>query len=144
MKKNNLLKVTKLKIKLDNSSLNNTLLKNISFEIAKNEIVGLVGESGSGKSLTALSILRLLNSNTYNTSGEIIFNNKNILELNLNEVQKIRGKKIAMIFQEPMSALNPTMTIGNQITEVIELIILSRDIISSLGKNLGVSIRSFG
>tara|TARA_Y100000588_G_scaffold159923_1_gene173910 strand:- start:1189 stop:2868 length:1680 start_codon:yes stop_codon:yes gene_type:complete len=118
LKKNNLLKVTKLKIKLDNSSLNNTLLKNISFEIAKNEIVGLVGESGSGKSLTALSILRLLNSNTYNTSGEIIFNNKNILELNLNEVQKIRGKKIAMIFQEPMSALNPTMTIGGQLIEI--------------------------
>ena len=118
MKKNNLLKVTKLKIKLDNNSSNNTLLKNISFEIAKNEIVGLVGESGSGKSLTALSILRLLNSNTYNTSGEIIFNNKNILELNLNEVQKIRGKKIAMIFQEPMSALNPTMTIGGQLIEI--------------------------
>ena len=94
MKKNNLLKVTKLKIKLANTSSNNTLLKNISFEIAKNEIVGLVGESGSGKSLTALSILRLLNSNTYNTSGEIIFNNKNILELNLNEDQKIRGKKL--------------------------------------------------
>ena len=123
MKKNNLLKVTKLKIKLDNSSLNNTLLKNISFEIAKNEIVGLVGESGSGKSLTALSILRLLNSNTYNTSGEIIFNNKNILELNLNEVQKIRGKKIAMIFQEPMSALNPTMTIGGQLIEICNLIL---------------------
>ena len=99
MKKTNLLKVTKLNVKLTNTSSNNVLLNNISFDIAKNQIVGLVGESGSGKSLTALSILRLLNSNTYNISGEIIFNNKNILELNLNEVQKILAKKIAMIFQ---------------------------------------------
>ena len=118
MKKTNLLKVTKLNVKLTNTSSNNVLLNNISFDIAKNQIVGLVGESGSGKSLTALSILRLLNSKTYNTSGKIIYNNKNILELNLNEVQRIRGKEIAMIFQEPMSALNPTMTIGNQLIEI--------------------------
>ena len=118
MKKTNLLKVTKLNVKLTNTSSNNVLLNNISFDIAKNQIVGLVGESGSGKSLTALSILRLLNSKTYNTSGKIIYNNKNILELNLNEVQRIRGKEIAMIFQEPMSALNPTMTIGDQLIEI--------------------------
>jgi len=118
LKKTNLLKVTKLNVKLANTSSNNVLLNNISFDISKNQIVGLVGESGSGKSLTALSILRLLNSKTYNTSGKIIYNNKNILELNLNEVQRIRGKEIAMIFQEPMSALNPTMTIGNQLIEI--------------------------
>jgi len=118
LKKTNLLKVTKLNVKLTNTSSNNVLLNNISFDIAKNQIVGLVGESGSGKSLTALSILRLLNSKTYNTSGKIIYNNKNILELNLNEVQRIRGKEIAMIFQEPMSALNPTMTIGDQLIEI--------------------------
>ena len=118
MKKNNLLKIAELNIKLANTSPNNTLLNNVSFDISKNQIVGLVGESGSGKSLTALSILRLLNSKIYNTSGKIIFNNKNILELNLNEVQRIRGKEIAMIFQEPMSALNPTMTIGNQLIEI--------------------------
>ncbi|MDG2174143.1 MAG: ATP-binding cassette domain-containing protein, partial [Flavobacteriaceae bacterium] len=62
MKKNNLLKVSELNIKLANTSPNNTLLNNVSFDISKNQIVGLVGESGSGKSLTALSILRLLNS----------------------------------------------------------------------------------
>ena len=118
MKKDILLKIDKLGIRLINKESDNTLLNSISFDIPKNKIVGLVGESGSGKSLTALSILRLLNSKIYNTSGKIIFNNKNILELNLNEVQRIRGKEIAMIFQEPMSALNPTMTIGNQLIEI--------------------------
>ena len=118
MKKDILLKIDKLGVGLINKESDNTLLNSISFDIPKNKIVGLVGESGSGKSLTALSILRLLNSKIYNTSGKIIFNNKNILELNLNEVQRIRGKEIAMIFQEPMSALNPTMTIGNQLIEI--------------------------
>lgn len=118
MKKDILLKIDKLGIGLINKESDNTLLNSISFDIPKNKIVGLVGESGSGKSLTALSILRLLNSKIYNTSGKIIFNNKDILELNLNEVQRIRGKEIAMIFQEPMSALNPTMTIGNQLIEI--------------------------
>jgi len=118
LKKDILLKIDKLGVGLINKESDNTLLNNISFDIPKNKIVGLVGESGSGKSLTALSILRLLNSKIYNTSGKIIFNNKNILEINLNEVQRIRGKEIAMIFQEPMSALNPTMTIGNQLIEI--------------------------
>jgi len=118
LKKDILLKIDKLGIGLINKESDNTLLNSISFDIPKNKIVGLVGESGSGKSLTALSILLLLNSKIYNTSGKIIFNNKNILELNLNEVQRIRGKEIAMIFQEPMSALNPTMTIGNQLIEI--------------------------
>ena len=118
MKKDILLKIDKLGIGLINKESDNTLLNSISFDIPKNKIVGLVGESGSGKSLAALSILRLLNSKIYNTSGKIIFNNKNVLEINLNEVQRIRGKEIAMIFQEPMSALNPTMTIGNQLIEI--------------------------
>jgi len=118
LKKDILLKIDKLGVGLINKESDNTLLNNISFDIPKNKIVGLVGESGSGKSLTALSILRLLNSKIYNTSGKIIFNNKNVLEINLNEVQRIRGKEIAMIFQEPMSALNPTMTIGNQLIEI--------------------------
>ena len=118
MKKNNLLKVARLNVKLVNTSSNDILLNNISFEISKNQIVGLVGESGSGKSLTALSVLNLLNNKTYSSSGKILFKGKNILELNLNELQKIRGNDISMIFQEPMSALNPTMSIGNQLIEL--------------------------
>lgn len=118
MKNNNLLTVKKLEVCLTNSLKSSALLNNISFQISKNQIVGLVGESGSGKSLTALSILNLLNNKTYNSSGEILFNNKNILELSLNELQKIRGNDISMIFQEPMSALNPTMNIGGQLIEI--------------------------
>ena len=118
MKKNNLLKVARLNVKLVNTSSNDILLNNISFEISKNQIVGLVGESGSGKSLTALSILNLLNNKTYRSSGKILFKGENILELSLNELQKIRGNDISMIFQEPMSALNPTMNIGDQLIEI--------------------------
>ena len=95
MKKDILLKIDKLGIGLINKESDNTLLNSISFDIPKNKIVGLVGESGSGKSLTALSILRLLNSKIYNTSGKIIFNNKNILELNLahkGDLIKILGR----------------------------------------------------
>ena len=118
MKNNCLLTVKKLKVCLTNSLKSRALLNNISFQISKNQIVGLVGESGSGKSLTALSILNLLNNKTYNSSGEILFNDKNILDLSLNELQKIRGNDISMIFQEPMSALNPTMNIGDQLIEI--------------------------
>ena len=118
MKNNCLLTVKKLKVCLTNSVKSRALLNNISFQISKNQIVGLVGESGSGKSLTALSILNLLNNKTYNSSGKILFNDKNILELSLNELQKIRGNDISMIFQEPMSALNPTMNIGDQLFEI--------------------------
>ena len=118
MKNNSLLTVKNLEVCLTNSLKSSALLNNISFQISKNQIVGLVGESGSGKSLTALSILNLLNNKTYSSSGEILFNNKNILELSLNELQKIRGNDISMIFQEPMSALNPTMNIGDQLIEI--------------------------
>jgi len=118
LKNNCLLTVKKLKVCLTNSVKSRALLNNISFQISKNQIVGLVGESGSGKSLTALSILNLLNNKTYNSSGKILFNDKNILELSLNELQKIRGNDISMIFQEPMSALNPTMNIGDQLFEI--------------------------
>jgi len=118
LKNNCLLTVKKLKVCLTNSLKSRALLNNISFQISKNQIVGLVGESGSGKSLTALSILNLLNNKTYNSSGKILFNDKNILELSLNELQKIRGNDISMIFQEPMSALNPTMNIGDQLFEI--------------------------
>tara|TARA_B100000029_G_scaffold187179_1_gene184533 strand:- start:987 stop:2666 length:1680 start_codon:yes stop_codon:yes gene_type:complete len=117
---NHLLAINKLSVSLISRSKKKILLNDISFSISKNQVVGVVGESGSGKSLTALSILRLLNNKTFNTSGNIFFNNTDILNLNINQVQKIRGNKIAMIFQEPMSALNPTMNIGDQLIEICE------------------------
>ena len=95
-------------------------LNNISISIPPKSMVALVGESGCGKSMTAMSILRLLPKNALIDSGEIIFDNKNILDLKESEMRAIRGNKIALIPQDPMTSLNPLYTIGNQLLEVIE------------------------
>lgn len=95
------------------------VVKKISLEIKKNSILGLVGESGSGKSVTSLAILGLL-SNTAKVEGEIFFNNENILTFSEKKIQTIRGKDIAMIFQEPMSSLNPTLSCGYQVSEILK------------------------
>jgi oligopeptide/dipeptide ABC transporter ATP-binding protein len=100
----------------DSSSLN--VISNLCFDLKKAEIFGLVGESGCGKSLTALSILRILPTNAA-SEGEILFKNKNLLLLNDEEMRQIRGKDISMIFQEPMTSLNPVLTIGYQIAETL-------------------------
>jgi len=97
------------------------LLKSINFEIKKGEIFALVGESGSGKSLTSLAIMRLLPEVISVSSGDIKLKNRSLFSLPESQMQKIRGKQIAMIFQEPMSALNPVMTVGEQVAEVIRL-----------------------
>ena len=113
-----LLQVRNLCISTASKNKRKSLVKNISFEIKENEIIGLLGESGSGKSLTSLAILSLLDKNKFKISGEILFHKKNLLEINNHEMLKVRGSKISMIFQEPMSALNPTMKIGKQLFEV--------------------------
>ena len=134
MKENSLLVVNNLRVSLKNSSKKKILLNNISFKIPNNKVVAIVGESGSGKSLTALSILRLLSEKTYTSSGSIVFNQNEIFSLDINDIQKIRGNDIAMIFQEPMSALNPTMAIGKQLIEMCErhLNIASTEIIEKI------------
>lgn len=97
-------------------------LDGITFDIKKGETLGIVGESGCGKSITALSIMQLIQSPPGKiVNGEIIFNNENLLNKNKGEMRKIRGNDIAMIFQEPMTSLNPVYTIGNQIVESIRL-----------------------
>ena len=102
-------------------------LKNISFTVNRGEVVALVGESGSGKSVTALSILQLIPSPPAKyTTGEILFSETgdssvDLLKRNRYELQDIRGNKIAMIFQEPMTSLNPVLTCGNQVMEAIQL-----------------------
>lgn len=97
------------------------LLKDIDFSIQKGEIFALVGESGSGKSLTSLAIMRLLPEVIAVTSGDIVLEERSLFALPEYEMQKIRGRKIAMIFQEPMSALNPVMTVGEQVAEVLRI-----------------------
>jgi len=97
------------------------LLKAISFDIKEGEIFALVGESGSGKSLTSLAVMRLLPEVISVTSGDIRLNDNSLFALPEYEMQKIRGRSIAMIFQEPMSALNPVMTVGEQVAEVLRI-----------------------
>ncbi|EQC49600.1 ABC transporter, ATP-binding protein [Bacteriovorax sp. BSW11_IV] len=97
-------------------------VKSLNLEIPKGKTVGLVGESGSGKSVTSLAIMGLIpNPPGKISSGEIIFEGKDLTKLSIDEMRKIRGNKIAMIFQEPMTSLNPVYTVGNQIDEVLIL-----------------------
>ena len=123
MKINNniLLEVNNLCISTASKNNVKSLVKNISFNIRKNEIISLLGESGSGKSLTSLAILKLLNKDQFKVSGEILFQEKDLLKIEDYKMLKIRGAEISMIFQEPMSALNPTMKIGKQLSEVYKI-----------------------
>lgn len=94
----------------------------VNFDVFKGKTVGIVGESGSGKSVSALAIMGLIpNPPGRVASGQILFNGKSLVHMTPGDMRKIRGNKIAMIFQEPMTSLNPVFTIGNQIEEVIEL-----------------------
>ena len=95
-------------------------VNNVSFDIYEGEVLGIVGESGSGKSVTSLSINRLIpNPPGKIVGGEVIYKNKNLLDLSYDEMRNIRGKDIAMIFQEPMTSLNPVLKIGVQMNEVL-------------------------
>ncbi len=95
----------------------------VSYHIDEQEIVGVVGESGCGKSVSQLSVMRLINTPGKVVGGQIIFDGQNLLNYTANgpEMRAIRGAKIAMIFQEPMTSLNPVLTIGRQLTEMLEL-----------------------
>jgi len=94
-------------------------VRGVSFGLNKGEALGIVGESGSGKSITSMSIMRLLQNPGKVKSGEIFFKGENLLEKNKAEMMAIRGNEIAMIFQDPMTSLNPVYTVGNQIIEAI-------------------------
>ena len=96
-------------------------VENVSYNVARGETVALVGESGCGKTVSALSIVRLIAEPPGKiVSGEVLFDGIDLLKLNKEEMTRVRGSQIAMIFQEPMTALNPVLTIGRQITEGLE------------------------
>ena len=115
-----LLELKNLSISFGNAKAPVTVVHNISFEIAENEIVGIVGESGSGKSVTSLAIMGLLPKKNTHIEGEVLFNGTDLSTLKISEARKLRGSEIAMIFQEPMSALNPSLTCGTQVTEMLQ------------------------
>jgi len=118
-----LLKISNLSIHFQVRNSEFSAVKNLNLEIAENQIVGLVGESGSGKSVTAMSIMRLLPEPkaSYGNESSIIFDGTEILSANQNSLGNIRGNKISMIFQEPMTSLNPYHRVGDQIVESILL-----------------------
>jgi len=96
-------------------------VNNVSFHVDRGETLGIVGESGSGKSVSSLSVMRLIPIPPGKITGEIIFDGDNLLEYTEEEMRHVRGNRIAMIFQDPMTSLNPVLTIGRQITESLEL-----------------------
>src|SRR5476651_868295 len=96
-------------------------VKGISFQLKTGETLGIVGESGSGKSVTSLALMRLHDEQNTVISGSIMLDDIDLLDLPENEMRKLRGNRIAMIFQEPMTSLNPVITCGHQVTEAIQL-----------------------
>ncbi|WP_178991198.1 ABC transporter ATP-binding protein [Winogradskyella schleiferi] len=116
-----LIEVDGLNISFFKENIENQIIKHISFYVQPNEIVAVVGESGSGKSISSLALMGLLPKQISKiTSGSILFENKNLVDLSEKEFQAIRGKEIAMIFQEPMSSLNPSMRCGKQVEEILK------------------------
>lgn len=116
-----ILDVTNLhtEFRLNSNRKNKKLIavNNVSFKLKKGETLGIVGESGSGKSVTARSIMKMVKPPGYITGGEILFNGKDLLKLNNNEMKKVRGREIAIVFQNPTTTLNPLFTIGSQMID---------------------------
>ncbi|MFS8110669.1 ABC transporter ATP-binding protein [Rhizobium jaguaris] len=114
-----LLSIKNLRVNFRNKGTDVPALRGIDLTVSAGECLGLVGESGSGKSLTALAAMGLLPMTADVAAGEITFNGQNLLQLNRTQLDQVRGKDISMIFQEPMTALNPVMTVGRQTTAPI-------------------------
>jgi len=112
-----LLDVRDLKIAFYDTTPPTEVVKGISFSLEEGETLGIVGESGSGKTQTALSILHLLKENSAVSGGEILYEDSSVAHASSQDLQRIRGKEISMIFQEPMTSLNPVKRIGWQIEE---------------------------
>lgn len=119
---NNILEIKDLNVKYETDLEIVEAVNGIDLEIEKSGTLGLVGETGAGKTTTALSIMRLLPSTTGRIrSGEIFFEGRDLLKIDEEEMRSVRGDKIAMVFQDPMTSLNPVQTVGDQIAEAIKL-----------------------
>lgn len=116
-----LLDVRQLKVGFNTKEGPITAINNVSFQVEKGEIVAIVGESGSGKSVTANAIMKLISDPGKIEDGQIIFKDKDLVQESASKMRSIRGNDISMIFQEPMTSLNPLFTVGNQIDEAIRL-----------------------
>lgn len=116
-----LLQVEKLSIAFPQQDGKRTVVDEVSFSVGEGEMVGIVGESGSGKSMTSLAIMQLLSKEAIVESGSIWFAGNNVFDRKASELSQIRGEEMAMVFQEPMTSLNPVKTIGFQLAEVYEL-----------------------
>lgn len=117
-----LLEVKNLKVGFTSDNQTTQVVRGVNFEVNKGEIVGIVGESGCGKSVTSLSTMRLLKGTSGNIQeGEVWFHDRNLLHLTEKEMNNIRGNNMSMIFQDPMTSLNPVLKIGKQLTQGIRL-----------------------
>ena len=121
MKSTSLLQISDLEISFKKEGKLVPVIKQISYEVLQNEILGIVGESGSGKSVSSLAIMGLLPKGISQiTNGSVIFEGRNVAELSEKELRKVRGNQISMIFQEPMSSLNPSLQCGFQVQEILQ------------------------
>jgi len=121
MSEKNLLKIENLSISFGAKNESVEVVRSVSFTVVENEIVAVVGESGSGKSVTSLAVMGLLPKKNCQVLGEILFEGKNLLKLSNKELLTLRGNDISMIFQEPMSALNPSLSCGFQVAEILSI-----------------------
>ncbi|WP_424141686.1 ABC transporter ATP-binding protein [Stomatobaculum longum] len=116
-----LLRVENLRTSFMTSNGEVQAVRGVSFEVRRGEIVGIVGESGSGKSITNMTLLKLLPDTAVIKDGRAMFQGQDLTKLSMKELRKIRGEKIAMIFQDPMSSLNPLIPVGEQVAEIIRI-----------------------
>lgn len=115
-----ILEVKDLNVGFSSYGETTNIVNNVSFHINQGETVGIVGESGCGKSMTSMAIMRLIKCPPGYIKGEIILNGQDLLKLSEKQMCHVRGKDVSMIFQEPMTSLNPVITIGKQLMEVFQ------------------------
>lgn len=139
MNNENLIKIKDLKTTFYSKNNKIEAVRGVNIEIKSGEILGVVGESGSGKSVLMKSVIGILPENAKIDSGEIYFEEKNILNLSSREMRKIKGKEIAMIFQDPMTALNPLKKIGDHI---IEVLIRHRGVNKKIARKIAIDVLS--